>query len=285
MDTFIFKRVNTPCENTPMIVSCSEESNQRINYNRTSCTRPFSTLKRGVVSLTVTLSLLTLTGCGFFDRNFSMVEELAVKDYDSRRASMAPLYIKRQRPVTLPKLAIPDNIEINREMHRLLGRERKFMERAFRKQREYRAVLEELLQDEGVPGELLALAIVESALDHNARSRAGAVGMWQFMKGTAQEYDLRVDMFDDERKDPILSTIAAARMLQDMHKRFGSWELALAAYNCGPGGVQRQINAANGETDFWVLSRRGFFNRETRAFVPRVFATAAILRDPKRYGF
>ena len=262
------------------------KANGRLELSRGGFSLVFSSTT--YIKPLIVLGILFLTGCGVisgtkFDGNDALQPGGDLYS-DDARASYQPIYVRAPRPVNLPHLTIPNNPEVQKELHRLLGRERRFVERSLRRQQEYESTLEDLLADEGVPSELLALAMVESSLDNKAKSRAGAVGMWQFMKTTAREYDLRVDFFHDERTDPVLSTIAAARMLQKLYTMFGNWELVLAAYNCGYGGVKRHMKRA-GETDFWKMSRRGFFNRETRTFVPRVLALATILKDPKKYGF
>src|SRR5690606_13413786 len=103
----------------------------------------------------------------------------------------------------------------------------------------YFPIFEEALDRYGLPQELKYLAVVESALHPGARSRAAAVGLWQFIVGTGKLYGLRVDSYVDERCDIYKSTDAACRYLRDLHKIFGDWELALAAYNCGPGNVNK----------------------------------------------
>jgi len=230
-----------------------------------------------------------LSGCSLFSFNSEQNNDyISLKERKcpngNIRASLMPLYSAKIKPSMLPALVIPNNVEVKRELLRLTGRERRLIERALLRKHEYHSVLDELLVEEGVPSDIIGLAVIESVLDRHAKSRAGAVGMWQFMQATAKQYGLRVDSFDDERKDPILSTIAAGRLIHQTYETFRNWELTLAAYNAGCSSVKRQIELGK-EVDFWSLSRRGFFNRETRTFVPRVLAAAAILRDPAKYGF
>jgi len=105
--------------------------------------------------------------------------------------------------------------------------------------------------------------------------------MWQFMAATGRLYDLRADGLIDERNDPFLSTRAAVRHLRDLNEMFGSWELALAAYNSGAGRVQRAIKRSHGVTDFWTLRR--FLPRETRNYVPALWAALIVAKDPVTY--
>ena len=128
----------------------------------------------------------------------------------------------------------------------------------------------------GMPGEICLLPIIESALNPFARSRSGAVGYWQFIRGTAERYDLKMDWWADERRDPVASTDAALRYLADLHELFDDWLLAFAAYNCGERAVARALEAAPAGASFFDLR----LPRETRAYVPRLLAFAAIFSDP-----
>lgn len=133
----------------------------------------------------------------------------------------------------------------------------------------YFPIFEEALDRHGMPQELKYLAVVESALFPGAKSRAAAVGLWQFMIGTGKMYGLEVDSYVDERCDVYQSTEAACLYLKDLYRIFGNWELALAAYNCGPGNVNKAIRRSGG-TDYW-----GVYNnlpRETRGYVPAFIA-------------
>lgn len=134
----------------------------------------------------------------------------------------------------------------------------------------YFPVFEEALDRYGLPQELKYLAVVESALFPGAKSRAAAVGLWQFMIGTGKLYGLDVDSYVDERCDVYKSTDAACRYLRDLHGIFGNWELALAAYNCGPGNVNKAVRRAGGTLDYWSVYN--FLPRETRGYVPAFIA-------------
>ena len=130
----------------------------------------------------------------------------------------------------------------------------------------YFPLFEEALDKEGVPLELKYLPVIESALNPIARSRAGATGLWQFMAGTGKMYDLEINSLVDERRDPLKSTSAAAKYLKDLYNIYGDWNLVIAAYNCGPGNVNKAIRRSGGQTDYWAIYP--YLPRETRGYVP-----------------
>lgn len=139
----------------------------------------------------------------------------------------------------------------------------------------YFPMFEQVFDKYDIPYEMKYLAIVESALNPQARSHAGAVGLWQFMHATGKMYDLRVNSYLDERMDPWKSTDAACRYLQALYDRYGDWDLALAAYNCGPGNVNKAIRRSGGKKDYWSL--RNFLPRETRSYVPAFIAVNYVM--------
>lgn len=138
----------------------------------------------------------------------------------------------------------------------------------------YFPLFEQKLKEKNMPLDLKYLAVVESALDPNAVSRAKAVGLWQFMAPTGKAYGLKINYQVDERRDPIKSTEAAVRYLEDLYERFGDWSLALAAYNSGSGRVSRAMKRARSK-DFWVLRR--YLPRETRNYVPAFVAATYLM--------
>jgi membrane-bound lytic murein transglycosylase D len=138
----------------------------------------------------------------------------------------------------------------------------------------YFIMVEKIFRENGIPEEMKYLAVIESSFNTNARSRVGAVGAWQFMSGTARIFGLSVGKKTDERKDFYKSTVAAAKFLNQLYDQFGDWLLVVAAYNCGPGGVQRAMNAS-GRTDFWGMQY--FLPAESRNHVYKFIATGYIL--------
>ena len=146
----------------------------------------------------------------------------------------------------------------------------------------YFPLIEEEIDRIGVPRELKYLPIIESAFNPKATSRAGAKGLWQFMYGTGKLYGLKANNYIDERFDPAKSTTAALHFLKDLYDMFQSWELAIAAYNCGPGNVKKAIMRSGGSTDFWKIYP--WLPRETRGYLPGFIAASYIMTYYEDHG-
>jgi membrane-bound lytic murein transglycosylase D len=146
----------------------------------------------------------------------------------------------------------------------------------------YFPLFEEKLAKYDLPLELKYLAIVESALNAEAKSRSGAMGLWQFMYGTGKMFDLQVNSYVDERSDPIKSTEAACQYLKYLYSMFGDWHLALAAYNAGPGTLSKAIRRSGGKRDFWEL--RPFLPAETRSYVPAFIAVNYVMSHTEEHN-
>lgn len=144
--------------------------------------------------------------------------------------------------------------------------------------------IQPLLVREGLPKELFFLAMIESGLSNRAFSRAKASGTWQFMKATARSYGLKINYWVDERRNPLKSTVAAARYLRDLYKRFGDWYLAIAAYNAGPGKI-RYAMRKSGSRQYWRLARTRWLRAETRNYVPKMLAAFIMASHPRQFGF
>jgi membrane-bound lytic murein transglycosylase D len=157
--------------------------------------------------------------------------------------------------------------------------------------RHYEPMIRAKFRAAGIPEDMYFLGLVESGYDPHAYSRAAAVGMWQFMTTTARGVGMRVDWWVDERRDPARSTDAAARFLTSLNKQFGSYYLAAAAYNGGPGRVSRglsrfadEIEESEGDDRFFALASQNYLRPETRNYVPQLIAAALIGKEPAKYG-
>ena len=149
---------------------------------------------------------------------------------------------------------------------------------------EYKEVVENLLQENNLPPQLYYLAMIESGYSTKATSIAKAAGVWQFIPGTAKRYGLEVNTYTDERRDPIRATDAAARYLRDLYNVFGSWHLALAAYNAGEYRILGAVLRGKSR-DFWSLIQAGVLPTETADYVPKFIAAMMIGENPSAYGF
>ena len=162
-------------------------------------------------------------------------------------------------------------------------RDREYTQMVINRSTLYFPIFERKLKEKGLPDELKYLSIVESGLNPKAISRAGAGGLWQFMPSTGRMFGLKVDLLVDDRLDPFLSTEAAVKYLSSLYKQFGDWELALAAYNCGPGKVRRAIRRSGYKKNFWEIYP--YLPRETRNYVPQFVAFVYIMNHQNELGF
>lgn len=146
----------------------------------------------------------------------------------------------------------------------------------------YFPMIEEQLARYNLPMELKYLPIIESAFNPTASSTASAVGLWQFMYGTGKMYNLEISTFLDERRDPVKSTEAAVKYLSDLYKIYNNWHLVIAAYNCGPGNVNKAIRRSGGASDYWSIYYK--LPRETRGYVPAFIAAAYVMNHYKEHN-
>lgn len=188
--------------------------------------------------------------------------------------------------LALPDLPVRFDARVVRflEMYKDDSRARGALQYWRRRAGRYKDAIERVLRRKNMPLDLVWLAMIESGFDQSARSPAGAVGLWQFMPETGRLYGLPQDRFVDERIDVTAETEAAADFLNDLHRRFGSWDLAMASYNMGYAGVvavERRYNT----NDFWTLSKlEGSLPWETTLYVPKILAAAVVMKNPKVFG-
>jgi len=148
----------------------------------------------------------------------------------------------------------------------------------------YMPFMKRLLKDQGLPEDLVYIALIESGFNPYAYSRSKAVGPWQFIYLTGKKYGLKVNWWVDERRDPEKSTIAAAKYLKDLYETFACWYLAAAGYNAGEYKIVKAMKRYRTE-DFWTLTKVRYLKRETKDYVPLMIAAALVAKDPEKYGF
>lgn len=186
---------------------------------------------------------------------------------------------------TYPPIPIEPNEPRVRKFLREYGYEHRNTTRSYLAQaQKYLPMVNQQIREHHLPQELAYLFLLESGANPDARSRANALGMWQFMPATARSYGLRVDSYVDERLDPVKSTNAALIYLKDLYGMFGSWRLALSAYNSGENKLNRVLCKADTDEYEDICSSR-MLKRETKEFLPRFQALAIIAKNPEKYGF
>ncbi len=200
--------------------------------------------------------------------------------FDPRSKSLAEQTVREYKH----DLPLPINDYVLRYMDYFQNRGHKSMEYGLQRSGRYRAMISQILAEEGVPQDLIYLCQAESGFRPLAYSRAKCKGMWQFAASRGAEYGLRQNWWIDERSDPEKSTRAAARHLHDLYMQFGDWLLAIAAYNTGPGNIERAIERT-GYANYWELLKRGTLHPETANYVPIIIAMAILSKDPGQYGF
>lgn len=178
----------------------------------------------------------------------------------------------RRMPVVME---MPYNSVVQKFIDQYSGRLRRTVSYALGAGNFYIPIFEEALDYYGLPLELKYLPVIESALEPRAKSRAGAVGLWQFMLATGKRYGLKVNSLIDERQDPYKSSWAAARYLRDLYNIYKDWSLVIAAYNCGPGTINKAIHRADGVRDYWTIYP--YLPSETRGYVPAFIAANYIM--------
>lgn len=176
------------------------------------------------------------------------------------------------------------NRQVEMYLNLILKKQRKQFTKWLARSGKYRQIIEAELEQAGLPKDLLYLAMIESGFNPLACSRAKAVGLWQFMKGTGRQYNLKIDRYVDERRDPVKATKAAVNYLGDLYKEFGDWHLAVAAYNGGPGKVRSGLRRHKVD-NFWDLASKRHLRLETKRYVPKLIATLLIAKEPEKYGF
>ena len=194
-----------------------------------------------------------------------------------------PDSVYKARLQTLPfVIEVPYNEIVRRYILRYVKHSPRQLASLQRKAEYYFPIFEDILCKHELPFELCYLPVIESALNPQARSHMGAVGLWQFMPSTGKKYGLEINSLIDERMDPIRSTEAACRFLKSLYSIFNDWNLVIAAYNCGPGNVNKAIHRAGGKRDFWSIYP--FLPRETRGYLPIFIAASYAMNFADIHG-
>ncbi len=183
-----------------------------------------------------------------------------------------------------PTLPVVSNERVDAFIDLFQGPQKEWMKRALHRSGRYSQRMKEILREEGLPEDLVYLALIESGFNPHAYSRAKAMGIWQFIPGTGRRYGLVINWWIDERRDLEKSTRAAAHYLKNLYGLFEDWYLAAAAYNAGEGKLQRAIHKYD-STCFWDLSQYRYLRSETKNYVPRFLAALTIAKEPDQYGF
>jgi membrane-bound lytic murein transglycosylase D len=199
--------------------------------------------------------------------------------------------VKNPEPTTvaekspeLDEIPMEINAKVEQWINYFQGRGRPHMERYLSRSTRYTPVMQKILRQNGLPEDLIYIALIESGFSANVASRAAAVGFWQFIRGTGRRYGLEISPLVDERRDPVLSTQAAAEYFKGLYSVFGSWYLAMASYNVGENRVQREVMKHH-TRDFWELVHKRRLPKETMNYVPKFLAAKLIGQNPEKYGF
>lgn len=215
-----------------------------------------------------------------------MYDEVIQMDYSEAVMKTLPtdtLKARLKRINETTPFQIDYNPVLEQLINKKLSHQRIYMERLMTLSDYYFPLFEEMLDKYDIPLEMKYLAVVESALDPRAKSRVGATGLWQFMFATGRDFDLEVNSYVDERMDPIKSTEAACKFLKSLYNIYGDWDLALAAYNSGPGNVNKAIRRSGGYKNYWNL--RPYLPRETAGYVPAFQAMVYLYTYASEHGF
>ena len=213
-----------------------------------------------------------------------VVEEVALVDtIIAEPVQQTPDSVFIERMQQLPYVVeLPYNTIVRRYILRYLYHSPKQVAGLLQKEQYYMPIFQDILSQYDLPYELAYLPVIESALNPNARSHMGAVGLWQVMPATGKNYGLEINSLVDERRDPIKSTHAAAKFMNALYEVFKDWNLVIAAYNCGPGNVNKAIYRAGGKRDFWSIYP--FLPKETRAYLPLYIAAVYSMNFASYHG-
>ncbi len=211
-------------------------------------------------------------------------EELSELDKTGTWENNAPEVQIEKEPDIVYDFPITINKQVEFYLNIFQNRQRKYFKKWLARSGKYLPSIHREFKRAGLPQDLVYLAMIESGFNPSAYSRAHAVGLWQFIKGTGRHYGLRINSWIDERREPEKATQAAAAYLGTLYNEFGDWYLAVAAYNAGEGKIRRAIKRYK-TRDFWKLAQGKYLRLETKRYVPKLIAAIIIAREPAKYGF
>jgi membrane-bound lytic murein transglycosylase D len=212
-------------------------------------------------------------------------EDSLVQYYIDLPNHLVPMFsddeIRKMMKMIPAQIPFELNYAVKQYIDKFTTSRRSFIAKTLGLSKQYFPLYEEVFDKFGMPDEIKYLSVIESGLNTKARSPMGATGLWQFMYRTGKMYGLDANSFIDERCDPVLATQAAARYLSDLYKIYGDWLLCMAAYNAGPGNVNKAIARAGGVKDYWKI--RPYLPRETQNYVPQFIAAAYVMHYHEKY--
>lgn len=248
----------------------------------------FNTLARAVND-----TIIIKTDSGFIERQLDSLTHIwflqnMLIDEDTQNDELEPVVefpdsVYRERLHNIHSVVnLPYNNIVRNYIHVYTGKKRDKFEIMLGMRQYYFPMIEDIFDTYGLPAELKYMAVIESALNPNAVSRVGATGLWQFMYSTGRAYGLTINSVVDERRDPVKSTHAAARYLKDLYGIYNDWGLVIAAYNCGPGNVNKAIRRSGNRKDYWEIYYR--LPRETRGYLPGYIAATYSMNYYKEHN-
>ncbi len=305
-DEVISQREKDSVEVYGKIQKAFGEYKQALNYNETSeDAKANAEFELSLKTLNeINYGLITKSDNYFWKKDYDELATSIVQDYFITQSEISESSLifefskrtsvkyERVEEYTADREPLPDGSDVPLERNAAVDgyieffsnteRGKSFIDKSLYRSGKYFPIMRKILKYNNAPEELIYLSVQESGLNPTIVSRAGAVGMWQFMPATGNSYGLGSDSYRDDRRDFEKATDAAAHLLKDLYKTFDDWYLAFAAYNAGPGRVNKAIRNS-GSRDFWTL--RGSLPGETKNYVPSILALSFVLRNPEEYGF
>ena len=234
--------------------------------------------------MTFRLTLLVISCFIFSSCSHFIKTKKGTISHKEFNSSMMYKELKQPYQSSYGEIPLDPHASVDKWIKYFTGQGQNHMKSYLERSSRYLPLMKSVLKENDLPTDLVYVALIESGFSPKALSRANAVGYWQFIYGTGKGYGLRIDGFVDERRDPVLSTRAAANYFKKLYSLFESWHLALAAYNSGEYRVNRAV-LRNYNRDFWLLSSKKALPRETRNYIPKLIAAIHISKNPKKYGF